>query len=205
MSKHSSTQQNSFHPPKTSTLVFAFVALAAAIIFGLQVGSNISVQSDVPAVSLPAAQQAPTATATPSVVAVEVAEPTTEIVAEPAAHAVSVSPKVTGAPQPRTYVAPAPAVVTVTETSTAAPVTVTEQAPIVTPDPASGDEKDTPESNCIQQGMEWDGTQCVAVQLPEEIIGRVVDGPDGQICTIVDVEGNVQCVAPETDEFEQSN
>jgi hypothetical protein len=36
-------------------------------------------------------------------------------------------------------------------------------------------------------------------QLPEEIIGRQIDGPNGEICVVIDAQGNMTCTAPETE------
>lgn len=102
---------------------------------------------------------------------------------------------------PRVVQTPAaPASPTVTPDAPAAPsasvvppATVVE-TPVVTPEvPAAPVE--TPE---CQEGEILDPeVGCVATQLPEEKIGQQVDGPNGEICVIVDVQGNMECAMPE--------
>jgi hypothetical protein len=36
-------------------------------------------------------------------------------------------------------------------------------------------------------------------QLPEEIIGRQITGPNGENCVVIDAAGNMTCTAPETE------
>lgn len=46
-------------------------------------------------------------------------------------------------------------------------------------------------------GEEWQGDLgCVATQRPEEVIGRQVDGPNGEVCTVTDAALDVSCSPP---------
>jgi hypothetical protein len=58
------------------------------------------------------------------------------------------------------------------------------------------DERD-PADICASRGEEWDGERCVAVQLPEERIGRIIEGPNGETCIVVDTKGNMKCNLPD--------
>jgi hypothetical protein len=82
-------------------------------------------------------------------------------------------------PAPR----PAPAAI-----AAPAPPAVTESAPPTTPHPAP---PAPPVDQVAAVVVESDG-----VQLPDETIGREVGGPDGQLCVVVDANGDVDCTPP---------
>lgn len=66
--------------------------------------------------------------------------------------------------------------------TTPAPVvtSTTTPAPVVTPTPTPAPAVEQP-------------------QLPDEVVGRQVDGPNGENCTVVDMIDKTICTAPETE------
>lgn len=77
------------------------------------------------------------------------------------------------------------------------PPAVTEPAPISDP---QTDISPAPieESVVCEEGEAFDPEfGCVRTQLPEEIIGREVEGPNGEPCVVVDVDGNLDCTVRE--------
>lgn len=82
--------------------------------------------------------------------------------------------------------------------STRATSSTPPPAPVVAPAPVVVEPAPAPE---CAPGEEHDGERCVAVQLPEERIGRQTDGPDDSVCTVVAVDPDVlECTPVEVTE-----
>lgn len=101
---------------------------------------------------------------------VDVPEPVVAVTPAPATHAAPVIPPVVRTP----LSTPVPNVPVPVPTPAQDPV-LEEPEYLGQPGVENRDEKDSPEELCIQQELEWDGTQCVQIQLPEEIEARQDD------------------------------
>lgn len=66
------------------------------------------------------------------------------------------------------------------------------------PPDGEGTPNPEPEPIVCQDGEVFDPEfGCVRTQLPEEIIGREVEGPNGERCFVIDVDGNLDCTVRE--------
>lgn len=212
-----STPDN-YTPAKTRTLVFILLALAVAVFGGLFVGNSFGTYKIGPNVGdfPPYEYSEPAVFAQGASTAPTVADPapTTEsecveyqkngdcvqapvVVGTPASEAsktrdghMSGVPKATQTSEP---VRTLPPVVQTPEVTPEASV-VTSEVPItqVTPEVPAEEPLVCGEGEVLDPEV-----GCVAVQLPEEIIGREVEGPNGELCVVIDAEGNLDCAPRE--------
>lgn len=211
MANHRSDE--TYVPLKTVTVAAWFFGLFAAIVVGMSVGDKISVFPSPLFDPFPVAQMpempewlggttAPIEPDVEEVIPAEVPEeaPVAEPVVQVISSTVPVAAPLPSASQPvRTPVVetrdihvpnekvapvetPAPVVETPIVT---VPEPVVEEPVIPTPDPV------------VEEPIVED----VQPQLPEEVIGRQIEGSNGEDCTVLDVEGNTSCVIPETEEL----
>lgn len=90
--------------------------------------------------------------------------------------------------------APQPAV---TEQPAPQPVVVQQPAPVVAPAPVVQQPVDVEPAPECPQGQEMQGDLgCVQPQMDSERIGRQIDGPNGELCTVVAVNPDVLDCTP---------